>query len=324
MKRRCWWIHSVPTILPMTYKIAVTSPSFCQNIDLVEELKTTFPELRLNTSGKKFNRDELTQFLADVDGAVIGLDIIDAELLGNLPNLKIISKYGVGLDGIDQEALKRQGISLGWTPGVNRKAVAEQTIGCMIGLARNLFGSIRAMGNGKWIKDGGFQLSDAKVGIIGLGHVGQQVVEMLQPFGCKILANDIENRAEFARRWDVLLASKEQIFQDCDLISLHVPLTPLTAGMIDLNFLKAARKSCFLINTSRGGVINESDLFIALSENLISGAYSDVFEVEPCLDSPLLKVDTFFATPHIGGNSKEAVLAMGRSAIEHLRKYFYE
>lgn len=307
----------------MTLEIAVTSPSFSRNKVLVNELRKLFSSIKLNTEGSRFNQEQLIQFLSTAQGAIVGLDIINKEVLGCLPDLKIISKYGVGLDNIDQVSMREHDVTLGWTPGVNKYAVAEQTIGCMIGLARNLFGSSRSIVNGSWIKYGGFQLREATVGLIGLGNVGQQVVKLLRPFGCNILANDVENREQFAREWAVNLVDKERIFTESNIISLHVPFTIDTENMINRNVLNVMKNNSFLINTSRGGIVNEIDLRDALQQKIISGACCDVFTKEPCLDNPLIQLDNFFATPHIGGNSKEAILAMGRSAIEHLRKYFY-
>lgn len=307
----------------MTLEIAVTSPSFSNNEILVDELRKLFSSVKLNTEGSRFNQEQLVQFLSKAQGAIVGLDVINKEVLGYLPNLKIISKYGVGLDNIDQFSMREHEVKLGWTPGVNKYAVAEQTVGCMIGLTRNLFGSSRRIVNGSWVKYGGFQLREATVGVIGLGHVGQEVVKLLKPFGCKILANDIENREEFARKWAVNLVDKERVFTESNIISLHVPFTTDTENMINRNVLNVMKNNSFLINTSRGGIVNEIDLRDALQKKIISGACCDVFTKEPCLDNPLIQLDNFFATPHIGGNSKEAILAMGRSAIEHLRKYFY-
>ena len=169
-------------------KIVATSPSFSRNRNLQNEIFKYFPDAVLNTDGKKFSQDELIEYIKDANGIIVGLDNIDECVLSNCPNLKIISKYGVGLNNIDVQACKRRKVVIGWTGGVNKLSVAEMALGFMLMFARNLFMSTNELKSGIWNKSAGFQLSGKSIGIIGIGHTGKELVRLLKPFNCKIFA----------------------------------------------------------------------------------------------------------------------------------------
>jgi phosphoglycerate dehydrogenase-like enzyme len=300
-------------------KIAVTSPSFSKNEILKKELKKIFQDVKFNEEGIRFNKRELIEYLKDCDGAIIGLEKIDKEVLDNLPKLKYISKYGVGLNNIDLEECKKRNVKIGWKGGVNKLSVAEMTLGFMLMLARNLYFTSIQLKNGVWNKDGGFQLSGKTIGIIGVGFIGKELVRLLKPFNCRILVNDIIDQYDFYIKNNLIKASKEEIYKNADFITIHTPLTEKTKNMITLKELKSMKKTAFLINTARGGIVNEKDLKYALINKIIAGAALDVYETEPPTDEELLNLPNLICTPHIGGNAKEAVLAMGQSAIKNLR-----
>lgn len=302
--------------------VKVTSPSFCKQEILVRELNTLPCRVVLNLEGQRLQGASLKDFLKEADGAIVGLEKIDADLLDACPSLRIVSKFGVGLDNVDLAACKDRGITVGWTPGVNRRSVAEMTVGLIVGLSRNLFSASRRLSTGVWEKNGGKQLTELCVGIIGLGNVGQELVRLLKPFGCQILANDIADRRRFCGVHHVMPAAKEEIFGIADVVTLHVPLTAETRRMINVESLSLMKKDSFLINTSRGGVVDEAALKWALQQQRIGGAALDVYEEEPPQDLELLQLPQLVCTPHIAGNAREAVLAMGRSAIRHLVEYF--
>jgi len=302
--------------------IVVTSPSFSKNKTLQSEIKKYFPNAKLNLEGIRFSKDELIEFIRDAEAVVIGLEAIDEEILNFCPKLKFISKYGVGLDNIDLKACKERGIKVGWTGGVNRLSVAEMTLGFMLMLARNLYIASNNLKRGNWEKDGGFQLSGKTVGIIGVGFIGKELVRLLKPFQCKILVNDIINQDSFYRENSLVEVSKEEIYRKSDFITLHTPLNETTKNLISLNEMKMMKPNTYILNTARGGLIVEEDLKIALKEGVIAGAAIDSYLVEPPQDQELLSLPNLICTPHIGGNAKEAVEAMGRSAINHLRKFY--
>jgi phosphoglycerate dehydrogenase-like enzyme len=302
--------------------IAVTSPSFSKNDILQKEIFKYFPMAKLNTDGKKFTQEELITYIKDADGIVVGLEEINKEVLKQCPNLKIVSKYGVGLNNIDLDACNKRNISIGWTGGVNRLSVAEMTLGYMLMLARNLYITSNELKQGIWNKSGGFQLSGKTVGIIGVGYIGKEVVRLLQPFGCTILVNDIIGQSDYYQAHHLHEATKDEIYAQADIITIHTPLNKSTEGIIDQGVFTAMKPSAFILNSARGGIINEDDLKWALQNHIIAGAAIDAYVEEPPKDRELLHLPNLICTPHIGGNAKEAVEAMGFSAINHLRKYF--
>ncbi len=301
--------------------IAVTSPSFSKHPDLIEEMNRSFSDFKLNTEGHRFTESELISYLSGFDAAIVGLDQINKTVIDALPNLKIIAKYGVGLNNIDLDYCKHKNIAIGWTGGVNRLSVAEMVIGNAISLMRNLYVSANQLSHGDWIKNGGMQLSGKTVGIIGVGHIGKEVIRLLAPFQCKIMVNDIIEQDAYYQKAGVTPATKAEIYQQADLITIHTPLTSETQYMIDASSIELMQNHTIVINTARGGIIEEQALKLALSEQKLGGAAIDVYEEEPAKDLSLLSLPNLICTPHIGGNSKEAVYLMGMSAINHLKKF---
>jgi len=305
-----------------TPRVAVTPPPICNSSTLRDELSTLFPEPLFNDTGRYLTEDELIQFAGDADALLIGRDGITEKVLSALPQLKIIAKYGVGLDTIDQDALKRHSVELGWTAGVNRRSVAELTLSFMLGLCHNVFRGGWALKQGQWVKDGGHLLQGKTVGIVGCGNIGKEVVQLLKAFGCVFWIRDILDRSEFCKETGAVEKSLEEVLAGADIISLHVPLTGATRHMIDTASLGRMKSTAFLINTSRGDVVDQAALKEALLNKTIAGAALDVFSQEPPEDAELLACPQLMVTPHIGGNAVEAVEAMARAAFQHLEKYF--
>ena len=301
-------------------RVAVTSKSFSKNKILIDELKQHFDDIKLNHSTKKLNDNELIEFLKDCDGAIVALEEINKKVIDALPNLKAISKFGVGLDNIDLDYCKEKNILVAYEKGVNKQSVAEATLGFMLMLIRNLYISSNKLSNNIWDKNGGKSLYKKTIGIIGVGHIGKELIKLLQPFNCKILVNDIIKQDNYYAKNNLIEVSKEEIFKNSDIISLHTPLTKDTKYMINKNSLNQMKSTTFLINTARGHLVNLDDLYNALKNNAIAGAALDVYYEEPPKNTELLKLENLITTPHIGGNSNEAVMAMGRSSIKHLKE----
>ena len=314
-------IKDTSSIFPDT-RVGISSISFSKSYILRKEVTQAFPNSFFNEKGCRFSELELAGFLKNADAAIIGVEPVTDQVLVQAPNLKMISKYGVGLDNIDQDLLKYRGIKLGWTGGVNRRSVAELTLCFMLGLCRNVFASGHTLKQSKWEKEGGWQLSEKNIGIIGCGHVGSDIIKLLAPLKCNILVCDIINKSEFCKEHNATQTNIENLTAKSDIISLHVPLTSLTSEIVDKNFIDRMQTTAYLINTSRGGVVNENDLKTALIKNDIAGAALDVFAEEPPADEEFLSLPNLMVSPHIGGNAKEAVEAMGRSAIGHLVTFF--
>ena len=303
-------------------KIAVTPPAFCKSDLQRDELIRSFPNTTFNQKDRYLSEAELIEFLRDAEGAIIGRDPVNEKILKSLPKLRIIAKYGVGLDNIDEDAMRRHQVKFAWTEGVNSLSVAELTLGFMIGLCHNTFSKGFALKRNLWQKDGGFQLTGKTVGVIGCGHVGSEVVRLLSPFKCQILVRDIVDKKQFCREHGAQTASLDEVIEQSELLTLHVPLTDATCNLINETTLSRMKPAAFLINTSRGEVVDPSALKMSLIEGVIAGAALDVFAPEPPADAEFLSLPNLMVTPHLGGNTLEAVESMGRSAIERLREYF--
>lgn len=303
-------------------KIVVTSPSFSKNLLLAKELLELFSRSILNTEGFRLDGRKLAEYIKGADGIIVGLERLSDEVLRDCENLKVISKYGVGLDNVDLVYCREKGIHIGWTPGVNKRSVAEMTLAFMICLARNIYRTSLELKGGNWNKSGGFDLNGKTIGIIGVGNIGKEVVRLLKPFKCKILVNDIVDQANYYRKNKLLETSKDAIFLNSDVVTLHTPLTDETRHLVDKRVLSMMKTGAFLINTARGDIVKTEDLKWALKNEILSGAALDVYEEEPPVDRELLMLPNLLCTPHIGGNSYESILSMGRSAIGHLRAFF--
>ena len=303
-------------------KVVVTPPAFCKSEYLKSKLSSLFPNTVYSQKNNYLSESELIGFLKNADAAIIGRDSITKATLEALPQLKIISKYGVGLDNLDIFSIKEKGVELAVTAGTNKRSVAELTLSFMLGLCHRTFIGAERIKRGEWIREGGHNLSGKTIGIMGCGNVGKEVVHLLKPFGCVILVCDIEDRSEFCRDQGVTESSIGSLIEKSDIVTLHVPLTDLTRNMIDETVLRKMQANAYLINTSRGAVVNASALHKALVSGEISGAALDVFCSEPPDDMAFLELPNLMVTPHIGGNSVEAVEAMGQAAIDNLVEFF--
>lgn len=298
--------------------IAVTSRSFSRHPKLRECLQRHFPSVKFNEDGAKLTGEALKHFLSGAKRAIIGLEVIDAALLDALPDLKAICKVGTGIDKVDVAELNKRAILFAHTPGVNKRSVSELVLGLIFTALRHLSSVNRAIHQGQWLQPKGRLLSDKTVGIIGFGAIGQDIAALLQAFGCACLAYDVVTHTHLpAHVRQVPLA---ELLAQSDIISLHVPLTKENYHLIGERELSVMKKSAVLINTARGGLIDEKALYHALSTQQIAVAALDVFEHEPEIDPALLALNNFFATSHIGGSTEEAIEAMGMMAIQQLVK----
>ena len=286
---------------------------------LRQELLARYPRSRFNDEGPTvLSGDALAQFLRGHTHAITGLDVLDDAVFRAVPELRLVSKYGVGLDMIDLDAARRHGVAVRWTPGVNRQAVAELTICFMIALCRSIVPLASHLADGGWRRGGGRQLSSCTIGVVGCGCVGQQVARLCRAFGATVLAHDTRAYDAFYRDTGVTPVALDVLLQQSDIVTIHVPLDATTRGLIDAQALGLMKSDAFLINTARGGIVDEEAVKRALIEERLGGAAFDVFAVEPPVDRELLRLPGFIGTPHIGGGTREAALAMGRAAIQGL------
>jgi phosphoglycerate dehydrogenase-like enzyme len=299
-------------------KVAVCSRSFSRNAVLRAELLARYSQVSFNDAGVQLAGDTLVAFLRGHDKAITALEIIDNSVLERLPELKVIGKYGVGLDMIDLAAMCAHGKRLGWTAGVNRRSVSELVIASAIAVLRHLPAAQREVLSGTWRQHVGGNLSGRTVGIVGCGHIGKDLVPLLRAFGCPILVHDIVEFPDFYAEHGIEALDLPGLLRRSDVVTLHVPLNDSTRGMLDAHMLSMLKPTAVLINAARGGLVDEAALKQMLRERRLAGAAFDVFELEPPADQELLALPNFLVTPHIGGSSQESILAMGRAAIRGL------
>ena len=302
-------------------KVAVPNKALSNNITLIEELKEKFSSVTINTEGKRYDGRDLIDFIGDAEAVIVGLEDYNKYIIDSCPRVKFVAKYGVGLDNVDIDYCREKGIKIGWTAGVNKLSVAEMAIGYMLMLSRNLYVTSNQLKREIWNKSGGANLSGKTVGIIGAGHIGKELIRLLRPFGCRILVNDIIDQEEYYASVGVESVEKDQLFRESDVITLHTPHTLETHNMVDAEALAMMKSSAIVLNTARGELIDLDALKNALKSKLIAGAAIDVYYQEPPEDPELIEIENLINTPHIGGNSIESILAMGRSAIKSLVEY---
>ncbi len=296
--------------------VAVTSRSFSHNEILRAELLDRYERVTFNDEGRSLAGEELADFLAGHPLAITALERIDEALLSRLPDLRAISKVGVGIDMLDLDAMERHGVRLAWSRGTNARSVAELALAFMLTLLRHLPTVTNLVRAGEWRQVQGQTLTGRTVGIVGFGHVGRDLAELLSAFSCRVLAHDVVPLGDPGPA--VEEADLERLLAESEIVTLHTVLNDETRNVIDRERLAGMRAGALLINTSRGGLVDEDALYEALSSGHIAGAALDVFSSEPPGEHPLLGLEQVIVTPHVGGSTREAVLAMGRAAIDGL------
>jgi D-3-phosphoglycerate dehydrogenase len=295
------------------------SPIFPLDLRPLETLKKRGFEVAINPFGRKMTEKELIERVPEVVGIVAGTEKISEAVISSGPKLKVISRAGIGIDNIDLKAVKKKGILVFNTPDAPTLAVAELALGLMLNLLRRISECDRKIRDGKWKSMMGELLTGKTLGIIGLGRIGKTLVSLTKPFKLKIIANDPIHDIEFARDNNLEFVDKETLISKSDIITLHAPLTDENHHMIGEKELSLMKKRGILINTSRGGIVDEEALFRALSEGWISGAALDTFENEP-YEGPLTTLDNIVLTSHVGSYAKEARINMETETVENLLK----
>ena len=278
-------------------------------------------ELEFNPYGRKITLQELKVMLTGVDALIAGTEELNKDTLELANNLKLISRVGIGLDGIDWKEIKRRKIEVAYTPGAPTLSVAELTLGFILDLSRDITNTAINMRNRLWQRYTGRELTNKTVGIIGLGRIGKTLVRLLKPFNCKILVNDIKPDDKFIKENNLVLCEKKDIYKTADFITLHLPLTELTYHLIDEGVLKIMQKDAFLINTSRGPVIDEKAVYNALRNHQIKGVAIDVYEKEP-YSGILCELNNIILTSHMGSCTEESRRAMEIGAAQAVVDFF--
>ena len=301
-------------------KILISSRSFGKTDKApINMIKNAGFEVVINPYGRKMTEDELKASITDVVGVVAGTEIISNAVISKGHELKVISRAGIGMENVDLKAAKEKGILVYNTPDAPTLAVAELTVGLMLNLLRKISECDREIRRDSWKQLMGTLLTGKTLGIIGLGRIGKTLTRLLKLFNLKIIAHDPFPDHAFAQANKVKFTKKENVLKESDIITLHVPLTQENFHMIGAKELSLMKKNASIINTSRGGLIDEDALFKALDAGKIGGAAIDAFEKEP-YTGPLTNLSNVILTPHIGSCARESRIKMEIETVENLIK----
>lgn len=303
-------------------KVLVAAPIYDKAIERLREagFEVLFKEYP--------SEDELVILIKDVDALIVrSKPMVTRKVIEAAGKLKIIGRSGVGLDNIDLEAAKEKGIKVINTPGAPANSVAELTIGLMLAVLRKIAYADRRLREGEWVKKQclGYELRGKTLGVIGMGRIGREVARIAHHgFGMKIIYYDvIRCPKEIEEELKTECVDLETLLRRADIVTIHVPLTPQTKHLINEERLKLMKTTSFLINTSRGGVIDTKALVKALKEGWIAGAGLDVFDEEPLpKNHPLTSLDNVVLTPHIGASTIEAQERAGMEIVEKIIEFF--
>jgi len=268
--------------------------------------------------------DEILEEIPGYDALVVRSGTKVTKEMIEASNLKIIGRVGVGLDNIDIEAAKEKGIHVVNSPEASTIAVTELVLGSLIALFRNIHHADRTMREGKWDRSRfiGSELFGKTIGILGFGRIGREVGIRARAFGMDVLTYDPYITREDAREFNAEYVELDELLEKSDIITLHVPLMESTRDLINEEKIGIMKNSAVIVNTSRGGVINENDLYSALKNRRIKGAVLDVFENEPPEENPFLGLENIVLTPHLGASTDEAQINAGTVVVEKIRNFF--
>jgi len=304
------------------YKVLITTVPFgVKNRLPLDLLKNEEIEYLINPLNKKLTEEELIDMIDDFDAIIAGTEKISRSVMEAGPNLKMISRVGIGLDSVDLIEAKKRGIVVSYTPDAPAPAVSELTIGLMLTLLRSVQLSNLEMRDGKWHRFFGRRLSEVTIGIIGLGRIGTGVLKHLKGFSNpRVLVNDIYAIKDKDKEFNVEWVDKDTIYRQADIITIHTPLTVKTKNMIKKKQLKIMKRDAIIINTARGGIINEHDLYDVMQDGHLSGAAIDVFDSEP-YNGELLEIKRCILTAHMGSMSVDCRARMEIEATEEAIRY---
>ena len=305
----------------MSKALITTVPFADKNRLPLELLEAAGVEYLINPIGRKLKEDELAEMVTDFEVLIAGTESITDKVMAQASKLKLISRVGIGLDSVDLLAAERRGILVSYTPDAPAPAVAELTIGLMLSLLRFVHVANVQLHRGEWHRHFGRRIPEVTIGIIGVGRIGRRVLTLLSSLGApRLLVNDIHPDVNLLPELKLAWVGKEDIYRHADVISLHVPLTAYTRDMIRAECLALLKPEAMLINTSRGGVVNEHDLADALNAGHLGGAAIDVFEHEP-YTGPLADIERCLLTSHMGSMSIDCRTRMEIEATEEAVRY---
>lgn len=304
-------------------KILITARHFSEfSPEQMNFLVSNGYEVEENTTSGAYTYDLLIEKVKDVYAVFAGLERWDDSVFKAAQNLKLVCRAGVGYDNIDLESAKKHGVIVANTAGSNSQSVAEHALSLMLSLKRHLPRYDHRMKQGRWIREISTEISGQTVGLIGVGRIGTALSSMLKGFNVQLLGFDAYTDNNRLCALGIVPVSFEYLVRSSDIISLHVPETPETRHMINKETLAMMKKSVLLVNTARGGLVNEKDLYDALVQKTIAGAALDVFKIEPVQENNLfLSLENVIVTPHISAYTREAFINAAKdciSALQHI------
>jgi D-3-phosphoglycerate dehydrogenase len=301
-------------------KVLVTPASFKTGSagPVLDRLKSFADTLVFNPKGKPLSEDELITLLEGCDGCIAGLDPFSKRVIDSAGALKVISRYGTGVDNVDIAAAQERGVIVCKTPGVNAQAVAELAITLLLCLARQVPMLDRKTREGYWVRSIGIELHNKTMGILGLGAVGRRTARLAAGFSMKVLACDPDMDTEYAQANGIHPVDFNTLLGESDFLSLHLPLNAETRYIISADAMKRMKKGAIIINTARGGLIDESAACALIKSGHLDGLALDVYESEPPQNSPLFGLENVVFTPHTAAHTVEATAAMAALSVQNL------
>lgn len=293
----------------MAWKVMISAPYMQPVVDRFRHIFNDHNiEIIIPPVDERMEEDQLLEYMGDIDGVICGDDKFTEKVLESSPKLKVLSKWGTGIDSIDQAFCKKQGIEIRRTPNAFSEPVGDTVLGYMLTFSRNIPWVDKEMKKGNWEKIPCRALRECTLGVIGVGDTGKAVVRRAKCFGMHIIGNDIVDVSEdFIDETGIEMAGKEQLLQEADFISLNCDLNPTSYHLVSYNEFKLMKDTAIIINAGRGPVLDEAALIDALQNNKVAGAALDVFENEPLPhDNPLLKMENVILSPHNANSSPEA------------------
>jgi len=303
----------------MSVKVLVTSTSFGKVIkEPVELLNNQGYEIIWNRLGRPLKEKEVMERVKGVDAYIAGLDEITARAIEAADKLKVISKYGAGVDNIDIEVATRKKIVVTNTPGTNTGAVADLTFGLILAIARKIPQANGSTKKREWKKFFGSAVYGKTLGIVGMGEIGKAVAKRAKGFNMRIIYWSRRRKLDIEEKTGAKYTDLKSLLQEADFVSLHLALTSDTKNIIGKDEVRLMKPTAFLINTARGPIVNEDALYECLRDKIIAGAAVDAYSNQPPKDSPLLSLDNIITTPHMGAYTYESIMNMGMTSVKNV------
>ena len=294
------------------YHVVITTSTFgLYSSEPYEILERSRCRVSRRVGNPRWTEAQMIDLVHDADALVVGTEPVTEAVLDAAPRLRIVARCGTGYDTVSVQAARQRGIVVTYTPGANNEAVADMAMGLILALARQILQEDASVRAGEWRRMPAVDVWRKTLGVIGLGGTGKSLLKRAVGFEMRLLAHDVAPDAAFVSKHGVRLLPLDELLREADFVSVHVPLSAQTRGLIGQRELRLMKSTAFLVNTARGGIVDEGALAEALREGIIAGAGVDVFEHEPPGASPLLSLRNAVLTPHVAGRTPQSITASG-------------